>query len=86
MASRRAELGNGRARLRQDHESTGYAASKFAIIVFENNWLAMVLGSKCRHHDGLNKIIALGKINSKSAAQAEYEFLEYTGHDDLLNE
>jgi hypothetical protein len=30
--------------------------------------------------------VALGEIDAKSAAQAEYDFLEYTGHKDLLNE
>jgi hypothetical protein len=30
--------------------------------------------------------VTLGEINPKSAAQAENEFLEYTGHKDLLNE
>ena len=53
--------------------------------MFRNNRLTGVLNSAARRHDGLNKIIVLGKINSKSAAQAEYQFLEYLGHDDLLN-
>jgi hypothetical protein len=54
-------------------------------ITFRNNRLMGILGSKARRHDGLNKIIVLGKINPKSAAQAEYQFFEYLGHNDLLN-
>lgn len=52
--------------------------------MFQNNCLVGVLRGKSRRHDGLNKIIALGKINPKSAAQAEEKFLEYFGHSDLL--
>jgi hypothetical protein len=54
-------------------------------IMFRNNCLTDVPRSKARGHDRLNKIIVLGKINPKSAAQAEYKILEYLGHNDLLN-
>jgi len=84
MASRRAELGNERATLRQDHGQTTADRPEEGTITFKNNCLAEVLRSKSRRHDWLNKIIALGKINPKSAAQAEEKFLEYFGHGDLL--
>ena len=50
--------------------------SKAGTIMFRNNRLTGVLNSAARRHDGLNKIIVLGKINPKSAAQAEYQILE----------
>ena len=84
MASRRAELGNGRATLRQDHGQITAVRPEVGTIMFKNNCLVEVLRGKSRRHDGLNKIIALGKINPKSAAQAEEKFLEYFGHGNLL--
>ena len=51
----------------------------------QNNRLAALLQRLARRHDRVDKFVALGKINPKSTAQAEYEFLEYTGHDDLLD-
>ena len=84
MASRRAELGNERATLRQDHGQIFANRPEVGTIMFQNNCLVDVLRGKGRRHDGLNKIVALGKINPKSTAQAEEKFLEYFGHSDLL--
>jgi hypothetical protein len=55
-------------------------------IAIQNNRLAAVLNGAARGHDRVDKFVTLGEINPKSAAQAENEFLEYTGHKDLLNE
>jgi len=52
----------------------------------QNKRLTALLQWVARGHDRVDKFVALGKINSKSAAQAEYEFFEYTGHYDLLDE
>ena len=58
--------------------------SKAGTIMFRNNRLTEILRGAARGHNLVNKIIALGEINSKSAAQAEYKILEYLGHHDLL--
>jgi hypothetical protein len=55
-------------------------------ITIKNNRLTALLNGATRGHDRVDKFVALGEIDAKSAAQAEYDFLEYTGHKDLLNE
>ena len=80
MASKRAELGNGRATLRREQGQIVAGQLNIETIAIWNNRLAALLQRAARRHDRVDKFVALGKINSKSAAQAEYEFFEYTGH------
>jgi hypothetical protein len=72
--------------LRRDQGKITAGELHIETIVIRNNRLAVLLQRVARRHDRVDKFVPLGKINPKSAAQAEYEFLEYTGHDDLLNE
>ena len=80
MASKRAELGNGRATLRREQGQIVASRLNIETIAIWNNRLAGLLQRAAWRHDRVDKFVALGKINSKPAAQAEYEFFEYTAH------